>query len=245
MNNITLLERELHDLDRLDVVAATESSKLGPRTTEKDGSDHVQKKIHLVAKLRNELMAYGKQHPISPLLTKLMFNNLDDLLLHYHKLRDLESAPKRGHQAVFKWITNQKALDGNEYQWISRPDDFVSLSGVSSLEYHCQKLLKVYPFPLDVSLFHVLNDPQKLYRVVSPGSNTTEYLYSTARIAVVTKLIAVLLAMGVMIVPIILIFWIPGNVSSLIISISLLTFCTIMSLFTRAKAREVLVGAAA
>jgi hypothetical protein len=243
MNNITLLERELHDLDRLDVVAATESSKLGPRTTEKDGSDHVQKR--LLGKLRNELMAYGKGHRISPLLTKLMFKLLDALLLHYHKLRDLESAPKRGPQAVLKWITNQKALAENEYQWIFRPDDFVSLSAVPSLEYHCQTLLKVYPFPLDVSLLHLLNDPQKLYRVVSPGSNTTEYLYSTARIDVVTKLIAVLLAMGVMIVPIILIFWIPGNVSSLIILSSLLTFCTVMSLFTRAKAQEVLVGAAA
>ncbi|CZR53777.1 uncharacterized protein PAC_03658 [Phialocephala subalpina] len=164
-----------------------------------------------------------KRHLLEELEKKLIA--YDTLLLQYQKMRDLECTPEREHQSLFNWILDQKALDENGYQLISHPEDFFSLSSAFSLEYRCRQLL------------------QRLYQAVSPHSNRVVGIYLLTRAA---RLIVVLLATGVLIAPVIMLFfWAPGrDVSLFVIFSAILAFCTFMSLFTGVKVEEVLIGTA-
>jgi hypothetical protein len=77
------------------------------------------------------------------------------------------------------------------------------------------------------------------------GASVEEY--SRAGIAAVTKLFTVIITVGILIVPVFILLWIPLTRAGIttVVLISVLTFSSLMSLFTKAEVREVLVGTAA
>jgi hypothetical protein len=71
--------------------------------------------------------------------------------------------------------------------------------------------------------------------------------YSDTKIFVVAKMLTILLAVGMLIIPVFLLLWIPKTQAciSATVLISVLLFSTLISLFTKARVQEVLVGTAA
>jgi hypothetical protein len=39
----------------------------------------------------------------------------------------MDQAPAKDHNSVFRWIFAKKPLDEHEYDWIYKPEDFVSV----------------------------------------------------------------------------------------------------------------------
>ena len=88
---------------------------------------------------------------------------------------------------------------------------------------------------------------QTLFRKNNDDENTIVHHYSLESVSAVAKLLNVLLAVDILIIPVFILLWIPENRAwiSATVLISVLVFSTLMSLFTKARVQDVLVGTAA
>ncbi|PMD21474.1 hypothetical protein NA56DRAFT_703659 [Hyaloscypha hepaticicola] len=170
-----------------------------------------------------------KKDLVAELLDKLL--NYDALLLNDQKLRELGNAPRKDHLSVFHWIMARKPLGKNQYDWIYSLDDFISLS-------------KPDPFKSSVlasCLKWFFKNRDKT------SKNSIVERYSDTKLSVFAKMSTILLAVGILIIPVFIFLWFPKTQAciSATVLISVLVFSTLISLFTKARAQEVLVGTAA
>lgn len=91
---------------------------------------------------------------------------------------------------------------------------------------------------------------QRLFRIHEPQHGTPQQVihqYSVSTVAAIAKLLTVLLTVGILIIPVFLLLWIPMTRAwiSATVLISVLAFSSLMSLFTKAEVQGVLVGTAA
>ncbi|KUJ19257.1 uncharacterized protein LY89DRAFT_731665 [Mollisia scopiformis] len=152
----------------------------------------------------------------------------DQLLLNDQKLREIGHAKQNDHLSVYHWICREKPLGAGQYNWIFHATDFVPLSKTDQFEYS------------------ILNSFLKRL-FLSPKSNGTIDHYSKSAVTTFTKLISVLFAVAILVVPIFILLWIPETRAwiSATVLISVFVFSALMTLFSGARVQEILVGTAA
>lgn len=126
MSNITDLETELHEIDKRDELGGKDTEWRLKNRYHEEGMDTTKR--NLETRLEKEIIAYGTTLSSSCrkyLLSANMFP--DTLLLKFGALKSLSHTPARDHESVFKWLWANKPLDEHEFDWIFRPEDFVSL----------------------------------------------------------------------------------------------------------------------
>ncbi|PMD60665.1 uncharacterized protein K444DRAFT_721015 [Hyaloscypha bicolor E] len=155
----------------------------------------------------------------------------DTLLLNDRKLRELGQPSKKDYRSVLHWIIGSKPVGKGQYDWIFRANDFVTLCKIDPFE---QSILSSYFRNLFRSQTH-----EDYNATVDPFSKTRE--------SAVAKLLIVFFTVGILIIPIFLLLWIPLTRAwiSVTVLLSVLTFSTLISLLTKATGNEVLVGTAA
>lgn len=91
------------------------------------------------------------------------------------------------------------------------------------------------------------NTQQRLFRSSKTPQQGTIDQYSTHRVSAFAKLISVLIAVAILVIPIFVLLWIPETRAwiSATVLISVFVFSALMSLLTEARVQEVLVGTAA
>ncbi|KAH7317967.1 hypothetical protein BKA65DRAFT_557385 [Rhexocercosporidium sp. MPI-PUGE-AT-0058] len=166
----------------------------------------------------------------------------DDWVLKDSTLRNLPAATKRDYLHVFHWLWGRKPLDKGQYEFMLRSDDFVLLAGK-------RKGGVVDRFIIDSCLSRWpkrLQFMQSSKRSQATGGNEV-FVFSEARIAFAARLLSVCVAATVLMIPVFLLH--PTNMSSKATSVMVLmfvlTFATIISLFTDAKMETVFVGTCA
>jgi hypothetical protein len=170
---------------------------------------------------------------------------LDQLLLNDKNLRDLGQATKKDHLSIYHWIIDQKPLGKGQYDWIYEANDFVPLSRVDQFENSIlASSLKVCFTYLHLGNLLIF---QRLFRTSKNDGNSIVHHYSLTSVSAFAKLVNVLLAVSILIIPVFILLWIPETRAwiSATVLISVLVFSTLMSLFTKARVQDVLVGTAA
>jgi len=96
-------------------------------------------------------------------------------------------------------------------------------------------------------VLNIANLHQKIFQKSRVDVQGRLEVYSDAGVAAATKLLTVIITVGVLIIPVFILLWIPLDRAGIttVVLISVLTFSALMSLFTKAEVREVLVGTAA
>ncbi|KAE8454353.1 hypothetical protein EG329_005278 [Mollisiaceae sp. DMI_Dod_QoI] len=165
------------------------------------------------------------------LLKKLQekFLAYDQLLLNEQKLRELGPVKSNDHLSVYHWIYREKPLGPGQYNWINHATDFVPLSRTDRFEYSILN-----------SFF------KRIFRSKNNQQGIVNH-YSESTVSAAAKLISVLLAVAVLVVPVFILLWIPETRAwiSATVLISVFVFSALMSLLTEARVQEVLVGTAA
>jgi hypothetical protein len=170
-----------------------------------------------------------------------LFTPLDTLLLSQQKLRGLNCAPK-GRGAINS-VSGQTPVSQSQYDKTFQPEDFVSLSRLSYFEYFIN-LLKVWPPSGNMCFVQLLSGLQKLYQAVIPNLNPTTDYYSRSRISAASKLLTVLISVGILFVPLYACSWTPGSqtLNSIIVFSAVLLYSTFISLFTDAEVQDLVMG---
>jgi fatty acid desaturase len=185
------------------------------------------------------------------------------LLFNNHRLKSLDPTPQKDHDSVFKWIWANKPLDQHEYDWIFHHQDFVSLARPrrSSFETFIQEHLQARPkslfkvclphLPLHTDLrnANAISFQQKLFRIGKCQQNAQDSsiaFFSTARISLVARLMAVFFAVLILFIPVILFLLVSMNKAWMAVVILgfVFSFAIIVSLLTEAGIQEIFVGTA-
>ncbi|KAF8851979.1 hypothetical protein BDZ45DRAFT_730490 [Acephala macrosclerotiorum] len=156
-----------------------------------------------------------------------------DLLLKDNQLRVLGPPLKRHHRYLFYWIEGKKPVIEGEDDWILHQDDLVQLANID----HFQSFLSS-------SWLNRLFAPSKQG---DQSSDPVVTYFSQNRVATTTKLLSVLVAVAVLIIPVFILFWGSldrGGMSATVL-VSAIVFSVLLSLSTKIEIREVLLGAAA
>lgn len=221
MANITDLERQVHELDEADAAGGEATQWRLKNRYHEEGLDTTKK--DLLKTLENEL------------------NEYDTLLFNNHRLKSLDPTPQRDHDSVFKWIWANKPLDQHEYDWIFHHQDFVSLARPrrSSFETFIQEHLQARPKSLFKKLFRIGKCQQN-------AQDSSIEFFSTARISLVARLMAVFFAVLILFIPVILFLLVSMSKAWMAIVILgfVFSFAIIVSLLTEAGIQEIFVGTA-
>ncbi|MCJ1236784.1 hypothetical protein MMC14_004766 [Varicellaria rhodocarpa] len=216
---ITMLEKELHDLDGTDALPDGKRYRLrnlevGPDTIKED----------LIASIESHLRKYYK------------------FLLLYSQIRGMGQASKSDHDSVFLWMHLHKPLDQGQYDFIYHSEDFVSTvppQRQNAIENLIWKFLSSWPKGW---LMRTLGFEKAS---IQPKEETVKYL-SEDRIPVVAKLIIAILAVTVFFIPIALFLLVPMSKACLTITVFvfLVVFAFMMSLFAEVGVQEMFIGIA-
>jgi hypothetical protein len=201
--------------------------------------------------LQKKLSIYCKSCGIPLNTIVLILTHVDDLILNDAKLQKLEHSGGNFTDSIIK----QKTLDESQYSGIDRPNDFISLvswSWFQQLEHFMTTFFKVCFAPLLV-LFstYVLTDLQRLFPTVKTqptlGVGYSSCYFTDVRIVLtLARLISLLLAVGVLILPVFIIiftpmtgFWMPTLIFAAILLFSILT-----PVLANAKPQDLVIGTA-
>ena len=164
-------------------------------------------------------------------------------------MRSLGSPIKWNYQNVLHWIIGERPVVEGEDDWILQTDDLVPLASVdhfeASLASSFVNVIASAPLSSPQCYTIKLTRIQKLF--TSPGEDGRIRHFSQLRITVAAKLISVLLAISVLIIPILVLFL--ASLSKILMSatllVSVLTFSATLCFFTQIGIQELLVGSAA
>ncbi|PMD60011.1 uncharacterized protein K444DRAFT_589725 [Hyaloscypha bicolor E] len=156
-----------------------------------------------------------------------------DLLLKSSQLKALGPPLKHNHQSLFHWIEGKKPVMEQEDDWILHEDDLVGLSEIDHLESS-----------LASSFLNRLFRPSRCGD--GCGGPVVTY-FSQKRISAAAKSISVFIAVAILILPVSILVWTPWNRAwiSVTVLLSVLIFSTLLSLSTKIKAKDILLGSAA
>lgn len=175
--------------------------------------------------------------------------NADTLLFNDQRLRTMNKAFKNEYLSVLQWIWANKPLQKGQDEWIFQPDDFVQISKIDRLQF---SLLSYFVKVSSVTLMwrNVAKILQRLFpRTMSLGGDANHVVehFSVPAIEATGRFLNILLTVGILIIPVFLLLWIPmtqGWIAATVL-LSVLAFSMFMSLFTKAEVQSVLVGTAA
>ncbi|KAH7409599.1 hypothetical protein BKA64DRAFT_665364 [Cadophora sp. MPI-SDFR-AT-0126] len=220
---ITELEEKLQELDKRD--AADPLLKKRLRGFEGlEGCDNRQRE--LMEKVQGKLCEYF------------------DLLLRDTQVRALGQAPERHHLGLFNWVWNNKPLAPGKDAFIFQANDFVSAAK------HCEKGTRLGDFIetyLDQwpksRLKNFLQPERERLKTIDPWVDH----YAKSRLAILIKALAVALAVGMLLVPVLLLFLVSMSRQTMAGTVFgfVLAFSITMSIVTEAKVHEILIGTAA
>jgi len=167
----------------------------------------------------------------------------DDVVLRTRQMNSLTRATPRNYRSLDNWIHHTAPLSSTEAEFIKKDLDFVALvdppelSGFDSL---VEDILSLIPCRLTRWLF-----------ISKRNRASTEdhlvRLYSKQRIDTFVRLIVTLLAVGLLMAPVAVLFSgrESGTMSIVVILIFTLFFSAALSIFTKAKRHEVFAATAA
>jgi hypothetical protein len=205
----------------------------------------------VLTELRKKLSIYGKFCGIPLNKIILVLTHIDDLLLNHEKVQKL------GHSGggFFDSIIKQKPLDERQYGGIYYPNDFISLvswSWFQQLEYLMTTSFKVF-FAPPLAFFStcVLTGLQRLFQTVETQPTLAvgcSSFYSTKFriVRTLARLLSLLVAVGVVILPVFIIVFMPMTefwMSTLILA-AILLLSTLTSVLTNAKPQDLFIGIA-
>jgi hypothetical protein len=186
----------------------------------------------------------------------------DELLLKDHQLRTLEKTSGRNHRSVFHWIWGQKPLDVGEYDFIFHKNDFVSVAGENQRKDVVDNLVEACLDRWSSSSFQVRvvyveraastlpDKTQRILRSHSHHQRTSEgdvHFFSEKSIALAAKLIAVIIACAILLVPVLILSLksLSEKAAAIMVLVFVLTFAVVMSLFSKAKLESLFIGTCA
>lgn len=219
MSDITDMEKELSELDKIDESGVQGTKWRLKRRYHEDAPNN--SKNDLLDKMEKKVINYST------------------LLLQYQRLKVMDQAPARDHNSVFKWIFERKPLDEHEYDWIYKPEDFVSVVPPcrNIFEDSIRNHLDAWP----KSWFKGIFKTQKQLRYA--GDSKMEF-WSIPRIAICARLVVVFIAVLVLFIPVIL--FLLTSMSRAWMAVVVLSFdfifCVMISLLTNAGIQEIFVG---
>ncbi|RDL37021.1 uncharacterized protein BP5553_04454 [Venustampulla echinocandica] len=160
------------------------------------------------------------------------------------ELHSLGRSTPRDHRSVLHWVMSRTPFAAGKYDFVFHADDFVSLSRQSQngrkFDNLIESCLGEMPWP---SIKYLLQTPKERSKTQDPFVTH----YSPSRLTWLVKSITVSLAVGILFVPVYLLFLVPMSRAMMagISSIFVFAFAVLLSVITDAKMQEVFAGSAA
>jgi hypothetical protein len=217
---ITIMEKELFELDKKD--EANPAMEYRRRTTKhKEHWDSEQRE------LRKELTA------------KIM--EYDELVRKHVFMQSLGPPPERNHRSYFNWIWKRKPLGTGYYDYIYHASDFVKTSGTKSNYF--EDLIRDHMAWWRGSPIRTF---MKIKEEVKPTSDTSITFYSPLLLRRLGQLLLVSTLMGVLLIPVFLLFLVPMSRLNMAVTSSsfIFLFILIMSIIAEGRIYEIFVGTA-
>ncbi|KAF4630197.1 hypothetical protein G7Y89_g7945 [Cudoniella acicularis] len=199
--------------------------------------------------LENSLDALDREDAADKRMEKRLrgFDLTDDnekVLMKAARLRGLGQSSQRDHYSVLNYVMNRHPFGGGKYDYVFHADDFVSLNQNShkgkEFEVLVEQLLDWLPeFPFK----NILQSPKEAAKTKDKFITT----YSPRRLGYLANGLAVSLAVGVLLVPVYLLFLVVESHAMMAVtaSIFMFAFSVILSAVTGASPQEIFMGAAA
>jgi len=217
---ITELEKDLYKLDKEDEVDPEREHRL--RWTEHEEQWDTEK-MELLDKLTAKLKDYG------------------DILRNHVFVQGLSKPPRRNHRSYFNWIWTNKPLYGGYYDYIYHASDFVSSSG--GRPNYFEELIRDH---MDWWPGSPIRSIVKGKKEMKPTDDPRVTVFSPTRMARLGRALLVSTIMGVLLVPVFLLFLVPMSRLLMVLTSTgfILLFVLIMSAVTEGRVYEVFVGTA-
>jgi len=239
--DITLLERELDDLDKTDYQDEEGANPKGKRRLRNRSFDKRTPR-------HDNDEARSRQEILDDLHIKLL--EYDELLLKTRDTFALQQPSSRDYRSVRTWFCNKTPLDGSEAAFIEKKEDIVTLR--SGREWSAfdgfieNSLRKLDIFGLNKKLFCT---PELLAK--TRDENIT--YYSASRVESFVGAIISILVMTLMVIPVWIMCHLTATGEGVVTEykavgvwlVFTLLFATIMSLLTKARRHELFAASAA
>ncbi|KAL9622705.1 MAG: hypothetical protein Q9160_003015 [Pyrenula sp. 1 TL-2023] len=167
----------------------------------------------------------------------------DELVMRCGSLASLKRTTSRNYKSLANWMYNEKPLSAEESEFINSDEDFIALCESEESSWFdglIEDGLSKIPCKLTRLLFTSSAQRRK------SDDPYTRY-YSKSRIGIFARLIVCLLAVGLLIAPVALLFTVAESnpLKVLVVVCFTLFFCSCISLFTKAKRHELFAATAA
>ncbi|CZR51636.1 uncharacterized protein PAC_01513 [Phialocephala subalpina] len=221
--DLTDLEKELDDLDNKDAGNTDVEPRL--RGYEKfPADDGAQREI--LGKIQKKICEYF------------------EVLTYESQVRALTKAQARHHLGLFTWMRNRKPLGDKRDDFIFHVEDFISVAKQSEKGTRIADLIEslVTWWPNRVEKYVLQTDRERV-RIQDPYVDQ----YSEARVGLLTRIIAVFLAVCILLIPVMLLFLVDMSKQAMawLVFVFVLAFCGMISVMTEAKVQDIFIATAA
>lgn len=167
----------------------------------------------------------------------------DELVLRCKTLASLKRTSSRDYQSLANWMHNEKPLSQEESEFVDCKEDFIALCEPQEggwFDGLIEDTLSKIECKFTRLLFTSADQRRK-------SADPYIKYYSKYRIDLLVRIIVCLLAVALLVVPVVLLFYIPeSNALKIVVLLSFtLFFCICISVFTKAKRHEVFAATAA
>ncbi|PVH80175.1 hypothetical protein DL98DRAFT_532376 [Cadophora sp. DSE1049] len=217
---LTELERRLAELDKSDEGNPVTGHRLS-RIKHKKGWDEEQ----------NILM-----HEIDVKLKEYV-----ELVQRHAQMQALGRPPQRSHRSLYNWIWQNKPLAPGYWDFILYEDDFLSINGDSTSYFETFLQDRLQDWPWKLLKPHLVTDAER-----EKAKNSRVEYYSASLLKVWGGLLLVLTTVGILLIPVFLLFLVPMSRSLMAVtaSIFIVLFSVVVSVVTGAQVYKVFVSTA-
>lgn len=217
---VTELEKALFTLDKKDEAnPAMKYRRVSTKHKENSDTEHTK----LMSELKTKLKEY------------------DETVQKFVFLKSLGPPPERNHYSYFNWIWRNKPLSKGYYDYIYHASDFVSLSGSRSSYF--EELIRRH---ITWWRGSPIRKWIKIKEEEMPTLDQSVSYYSPSRLGGVVQVLMVSTIMGVLLIPVYLLFLVP--MSHLMMAITstafIFLFAIIMTVVAEGRIYEIFVGTA-
>ncbi|KAE9380011.1 hypothetical protein N431DRAFT_324088, partial [Stipitochalara longipes BDJ] len=218
---ITELERALDELDKKDEADLAMKYR---RTSTK----HKENMDNSLADLMDELKVKMKEY--------------DEIVQYFSFMKSLGPPPERNHRSYFNWIWKRKPLEKGYDNYIYHASDFVSITGKHSNYF--EELIRrhiTWWRGSPIRKWMKTKEEEKL-----PTLDQSVSYYSTSRLGAVVQFLMVCTIMGVLLIPVFLLFLVPMShpMMALTSTSFIFLFAIIMTVVAEGRVYEIFVGTA-
>ncbi|TVY58597.1 hypothetical protein LCER1_G001571 [Lachnellula cervina] len=167
-----------------------------------------------------------------------------ELLLRDSQVRDLGKAPPRHYRGLFNWVFGEHPLCPEKEDFIFHAEDFVSVAKHSDKGTPLAEFIQTF---FDYSPESRLKSLFQTDRELSKSRDRYVDYYSPSRLNIFVKAVTVSLAIGMLLIPVMLLFLVPMSRESMawLVFGFVMVFAATLSVISQAKVQDILVGTSA